>query len=770
MNEPSSHRSSKHLLFALGTLSVVLTGLASASAFTTLGARFPSSMVDSYGFYSIVELPTWAPLDQPPKGLHRLAAVDDEPLPTGPPPRPLRGLYALLENKPGDSVDLVFDTEKGPVHSRARIARLGTRELLFLFVTYALAAWAVLWSGALVALACHRVAARRAYTLWALSTFLFLISFYDHHTRAWLFPAFSLSTVGVLLSALWLAYSFPRAPRRGAPVLRGLLIAVSLVAGVAAAALLMAPWLGWNSLPIRRAIDWLTVPVLLTLALVLLARLRFSAGIDRRDLVIASWGLISTPLLVGAFHLVRMLTTRDVMHLVMPFVVLTFPLSTGYALIRHNLLESRLVLTTWMVRVPLALVALVVTVLSTALLAALLAGPVLALPLGFVLFLLLLLLVQRLQMRLFFPAALAFRGTVGRLKDQLASLREAAAIQRAVEEAVAQALPTRPARVLAPEHPHALASLPTEARERLAKGENVWSGNGPQASTLVVPMRSLGELRALLCVSSPGATALFTQEDLGLLETLASLGALALHNAAAVQELESLRRLEVGAARDEKRLTLSALGAEIRHEMVYPMNFLRGLLRRSAGGLPLDGEDLSMARLEIERMDRLVQSLREHELPPPPLGPLPLLAAVERALIVLREQLEHKHLSVSVDIPAGLHVHAEMDSAIQLFSNLLRNAAQSTPEHGALGVRYRDEASAPSIEVWDTGPGIPEELAGILFTRRVSTRADGFGIGLTVVERIARSFRWTVSFSREGGLTCFRLTLPPRTEHEPTPS
>jgi two-component system sensor histidine kinase KdpD len=278
-------------------------------------------------------------------------------------------------------------------------------------------------------------------------------------------------------------------------------------------------------------------------------------------------------------------------------------------------------------------------------------------------------------------------------------------------------------------------------------------------------MRSRGELRAVLRVSPLHGAALYTQEDLHLLETLASLGALALHNAAAVQELESLRRLEVGAARDEKRLALGALSMELCHEMVYPLNFLRDLLRRSAGGPAFDGEDLSFARMEVSRMDRLIDSLRRLDLPPPRLGELQLLEPIHRALLLLREPIQERKLSVSVEVSPELRVNAETDSLIQLFSNLLRNAAQSTPEGGAIGVRYHEGPAGPCLDIWDTGPGIPEEVASVLFTRRVSTKPEGYGIGLTVVHRIARSFQWEITFLREEDRTCFRLTLHSRPEH-----
>jgi two-component system sensor histidine kinase KdpD len=755
------------LILTLGGLALALTCFAALSASRTLGMRFPSCVVDAYGIYSIVELPRWASPTPPPQGLHRLASVNDKPLSAAPPPLALKKLYELLKDEPeGTQVRLVFEGPEGPLPTvTASVRALGLEEVLFLFVTYTLAAWVVLWSGALVFIACHRTASQRAYSLWSTSAFLFLLSFYDHHTKAWLFPAFSVSTIGILLGALWLAYAFPKPPRRGASALRGLLGAATLVGAAAVLWLLVGAGLGWNSLPIRRAIDWLMAPGLLTLALVFILRLRRSTGRAREELAIASWGLIATPLLIAIVHLGRMVTHRDAMHLVLPFIVLLFPLSVGYALIRHNLLESRLVLTRAVAAVPFVLGALLLAVLGAYLLWLAAPGPLLLIPLGLVLFALLMLFARRLQVRLFFPSALAFRGTVGHLKEQLASLREIPAIRGAVEEAVAKALPSQSAQVLDATDSTGLASLPPEAREQLARGENVWPVQGPHAEGLLIPMRSLGELRAVLCLIPQKGSALYTQEDLSLLETLASLGALALHNAAAVQELESLRRLEASAARDEKRLALGALSTEICHEVVYPLNFLRDLLRRSGGGQTLDEEDLSFARMEVARMNRMIDSLRLLDLPSPQLGALRLIEPIHRALLLLREPIQQKKLSVSVEVPSELRVNADMDSLLQLFSNLLRNAAQSAPEAGAIGVRYREGPEEPDIDIWDTGPGIPQEIASVLFIRRVSTKPEGYGIGLTVVQRIARSFQWRISFLREDNLTCFRLTLPSRHEH-----
>ncbi|MFY0521908.1 ATP-binding protein [Archangium gephyra] len=746
----------------------MLTGIATASAYTTLGKPFPSLLVDAYHFYSIVELPSWERTEPLPHVNHRLVAVNGETLPKEVPlPSPLERYERMAGTAKETMAHLGFEDPRGrslpPIHSR--ISRFGAEEFLFFFVAYALAAWLVLWSGGMVFTVSGRPAARRAYAFWSVVAFLLLLSFYDYHTNAWLAPFFSIAAVGIPLGALWLAYAFPKPPQWRATVIRRGLIALTVLGAGTAISLIVARFTGWNIHPIRSAIDHLMAPSFVILAGVVLLRMRRSTGLDRTELVTASWGLITTPLLIALVHVLTLFTGRDVRHLVLPFAVLLFPLSIGYAMIRHNILEARTVLTSRMLRVPFALGAILLSLLGTSL--AWLATrneqavPKLLVLLGLALFLLLMVLARHLQTRLFFPTTLAFRGTVEGLSDRLAALRDIPAIQRAVEEVVVKTLPTVSAQVVEPGGLVELSYLPVDAQERLARGENLWTAQSPREQHLLIPMRSLGELRAVLLVAPKRGAALYTQEDIHLLETLSSLGALALHNAEVVQELESIRRLEVSSAQKEKQLTLSALSEELCHEMVYPLNFLQELLRRGAGGQPLDEEDLSFARDEVDRMKRMLHSLRRLQLPTPQLAPLQLLGHIQRALLLVREPIHEKKLSVTIDVPPELTVTAEGGSLVQLLSNLLRNAAQATPEAGSIGIRLHQGSTGQLLDIWDTGPGIPEHVAPVLFTsRRISTKPGGYGIGLTVVQRIAYTFRWELSFRRESERTFFSLTLP----------
>ena len=121
----------------------------------------------------------------------------------------------------------------------------------------------------------------------------------------------------------------------------------------------------------------------------------------------------------------------------------------------------------------------------------------------------------------------------------------------------------------------------------MEEGTAVWTTEPHWRRHLLVPMRSQGGLRGVLMLAPKHEAALYTREDLELLETIASLGAVALHNAEVFSELEAMRRLEADVARDDKRLTLGMLGAEVSHEIAYPLNFLRYLLREGNGGAPV---------------------------------------------------------------------------------------------------------------------------------------------------------------------------------------
>jgi two-component system, OmpR family, sensor kinase len=76
-----------------------------------------------------------------------------------------------------------------------------------------------------------------------------------------------------------------------------------------------------------------------------------------------------------------------------------------------------------------------------------------------------------------------------------------------------------------------------------------------------------------------------------------------------------------------------------------------------------------------------------------------------------------------------------------VLDNLIENALRYTPEGGVVDVRVVNHNGQSSVEVVDTGPGIPPELIGRVFDRffRVpGTSARGSGLGLAIAQAAAQ--------------------------------
>jgi signal transduction histidine kinase len=764
------------LTVAVGIGLLALSAAAVINVVAAHGRPFPSLLTDPYGSYSAISWPTWPSAPPVIRFPDRVVAVDGVRLP--PPSGRLDLVGALLgqriaglaaEGRP--AVRLTFSVSAGDVTVARPIRRLGGEEELFFFVLYALVGVFVLWSGAAVLRLAQRRAGAIAYACWSACVFVFLLTFYDYHTTTRLAPLFSLSTVGSALAVLWLAYSFPEPPptilRRA---LYPAMLALTGAAVTLATALVVGPRLGRDVTALRVTVSATNVLSLLALAASILIRLRRGQGTTRQELMSAVWGMVGVPaaLAVGFALTLTSLPGARFVHLVLPFLAPLGPLSIGYSLIRHNILGTTAVLTPRMFAVPVltgaTIMALVVWLGLAALLRRHEAGAFVPWTGGVLTVGLLGITGYRLSGRVFFVATAKFRPTLQQLADDLASKREVPEISRSIEEAVRRWLPTESARVFLPGELHRLPDRPPRYRARLAAGEAVWTTEAHWQRHLLLPMRSQGELRGVMVLAPKHESALYTREDLELLETIASLGAVALHNADVIGELEAMRRFEVDAARDDKRLALGTLGAEISHEIAYPLNFLRYLLAQGDGdaGRPLDKRDLEIGREEIGRLERMFATLRKLRIPAVHPEPTLVLPRVRRALDLIRETLQAKAIAVNVEVPPDLTVDAEPDPLVQIFANLLRNAAQAVAPGEAIGVSsgVGGDGSA-RLEVWDEGPGFADELRTAIFNPFVTTKEGSMGLGLAVTERLVRGFGWTISAEREGRRTVFRIEIPP---------
>jgi signal transduction histidine kinase len=125
--------------------------------------------------------------------------------------------------------------------------------------------------------------------------------------------------------------------------------------------------------------------------------------------------------------------------------------------------------------------------------------------------------------------------------------------------------------------------------------------------------------------------------------------------------------------------------------------------------------------------------------------------------------------NVTVNVPPALPcLMADRDALVTALVNLLDNALKYTPADKRIVVRAsRDGSSFVSFFVQDNGIGIPVREQRRIFRRfyrvdrRLAQDTGGVGLGLSIVELIARGHRGTVSVrSTPGSGSTFVLRLP----------
>jgi signal transduction histidine kinase len=122
-------------------------------------------------------------------------------------------------------------------------------------------------------------------------------------------------------------------------------------------------------------------------------------------------------------------------------------------------------------------------------------------------------------------------------------------------------------------------------------------------------------------------------------------------------------------------------------------------------------------------------------------------------------------LRTVVDVPAELELVADADLLYRVLLNVVRNARQVLePLGGEIRITARAGADGLSIDVADSGPGVPEVVRARLFEPFAATsKADGSGLGLAIARELMRAQGGDIALvdSSPAGTT-FRLTLPAR--------
>jgi signal transduction histidine kinase len=238
-----------------------------------------------------------------------------------------------------------------------------------------------------------------------------------------------------------------------------------------------------------------------------------------------------------------------------------------------------------------------------------------------------------------------------------------------------------------------------------------------------------------------------------------------------LSDITHLKELDAERRRAERLTSFGALASGIAHEIKNPLvairTFAELLPERYTDEDFRDGFAQLVVK-EIGRIDGLVGRLRDLAAPTRPvLNPVDVREPLSDTLSLLRAQFEQRHVKVEVNYHTQrLLIPGDPAQLKQLFLNLFLNAMDAMESGGTLGVNLlgasTSTVSSLTVEVTDTGAGIPEAIAGRVFDPFITSKSHGSGLGLAICRGImdAHSAAISAKNNPSGKGTTITLEFP----------
>lgn len=299
-----------------------------------------------------------------------------------------------------------------------------------------------------------------------------------------------------------------------------------------------------------------------------------------------------------------------------------------------------------------------------------------------------------------------------------------------------------------------------------------WLGGQPPWSDLPVVLlaRPGATSPALLQLLERLPTAIVLERPM---QASTFLGAIRAALANRRRQYELRRRLtELQEADQRKTAFLAILAHELRNPLA-PLRTGLDLLQRMPSPEPQVQRVHAMMSRQVTHMVRLVDDLLDvarisQDKIQLRMQPLALEQVLQEAIDLSRPQLEARRHGVQLEVADACTVYGDQVRMVQVFSNLLNNAARYSPEGAGVQISQSVQVGQACVAVSDRGVGLAPDALASIFDMFVQVPGPdrvaqgGLGIGLTLVRDLVMLHGGTVQAASDGlgRGACFTVRLP----------
>jgi signal transduction histidine kinase len=208
----------------------------------------------------------------------------------------------------------------------------------------------------------------------------------------------------------------------------------------------------------------------------------------------------------------------------------------------------------------------------------------------------------------------------------------------------------------------------------------------------------------------------------------------------------------------------------VSHELRTPLTAIRGHVEALREGVVEDAEatsaSLDVIAIEAGRLERLVGDVLDlarldaHRFTvvreEVDMGRL-----LDQAYASFEQEARRRAIDYRQVADGGVVIHSDGDRVLQIISNLLANAFRWTPDGGSIALELSAEKGRVTVDVEDSGPGVPPDERENIFRPFFSRDGSGTGLGLAIAHELANALGGRVELESEPGRgSRFRLVLP----------
>ncbi len=294
----------------------------------------------------------------------------------------------------------------------------------------------------------------------------------------------------------------------------------------------------------------------------------------------------------------------------------------------------------------------------------------------------------------------------------------------------------------------------------------------PIKMVVIAPLGLQEELAGLLCLIFDHHLDLSTAE-LDFLAAVAQQCTCAIDKARLIEKQQL--QFDQLAYQTERLTALGRMAAGVAHELNNPLSSILLYSSNMLKKVPPDSflhEGMGIIIQETKRCKTIIQELQEFSRSKEPKKIVGNINTVlEKVIHLLENEFRRRSIRLHPDLSASLpNMLIDIGQMQQVFANLLINASEAVNSKGEVSVctRFDQSRQVISIEIADTGCGIPKEYLGRICEPFFSTKPKGTGLGLAVTYGFILNHQGDLQVESEPGQgTRFTITIPVTTPEFP---